>query len=95
MRILSALTRDDVRSLEIATNKAVCAQQALRPDAMPPYAPKTAADKYFSEALFAYADAEYLRDSFWRSLDRQHGVAEKDMGKLYVDFNTSELLMNE
>jgi hypothetical protein len=92
-KTLATLTRYDIRSLEIADNKALCARQALRPNAIPPYAPKTAADKYFREALFAYADAEYLQEYFWRSLARQHNIAEEDMDKLYVDFNANELFL--
>jgi hypothetical protein len=30
-RFLATLTKDDIRSLEIISNKALCARQALRP----------------------------------------------------------------
>ncbi|MDR1114529.1 MAG: hypothetical protein LBL50_05505 [Candidatus Margulisbacteria bacterium] len=95
MRKLVVLTEDDIHSLEIAANKVFCAYQVLRPDAVPPYAPKAAADKFFREAIFAYADAQYLRDNFWLGLARQYGIAEKDMSKLYVDFHTNELLIKD
>jgi hypothetical protein len=92
---LAVLSKDDIRSLEIAYNKVVCARQALRPNAIPPYAPKTAADRFFREAVFAYADAQYLQEYFWRELAGRHGVAGKDIGRLNVDFNTNELLLRD
>ncbi|MDR1453097.1 MAG: hypothetical protein LBJ25_03885 [Candidatus Margulisbacteria bacterium] len=95
MRTLAMLTRDDIRNFEVAHNKVLCARQALRPNAVPAYAPLQARDKFFREAIFASADAEYLEDSFWRELSRQHGIASADMGRLRVDFNTNELLVNE
>ena len=93
MRKLAELSEDDTRSLEIITNKVACAQQALRPDSVPVYAPKSAADKFFREALFALADARYLRESFWRDVARQYGVAAEDRGRLYVDFSRRALLL--
>jgi hypothetical protein len=81
--------------LEAIMNKISCAQQALRPDAVPRYAPKSAADRFFREAIFALADVHYLRDNFWRDLAGQYGIAEKDMEKLYVDFSTDKLLIRE
>jgi hypothetical protein len=93
MKRLATLTRDDIRSLEIASNKVTCARQAIHPNTVPLYAPKSAADKYFREAIFALADGEYLQDSFWRELAKEHGIAAEDMGKLYVDFNTNELFV--
>jgi hypothetical protein len=95
MKILATLTRDDIRSLEIAYNKTICARQAMRPNAVPSYAPVSARDKFFREAIFAYADARYLQDYFWRDLARRHGVEEKDTGKMYVDFDAYKLLMKE
>jgi hypothetical protein len=95
MRHLATLTKDDIRSLEIAGNKTACARQALRPDAVPSYAPKAAADRYFREAIFAYADARYLRDSFWRDMAGRYGVPKEDTGRMYVDFNTKELSLRD
>ncbi|GBR73292.1 hypothetical protein NO1_0698 [Candidatus Termititenax aidoneus] len=92
MKTLAVLTRDDIRSLEIAINKTTCAQQALRANAIPANAPKTAADKYFREAMFACADAQYLQEYFWRDLARRYGVEQT---RLRVDFNTSKLFINE
>ncbi|MDR1323426.1 MAG: hypothetical protein LBK68_03200 [Candidatus Margulisbacteria bacterium] len=92
MKILARLTRDDIRSLEIAVNKAACARQAMCPNAVPPYAPAQAVDKYFREALFAYADTEYLQDYFWRDLAGKYGVEQT---ALQVDFNTQELFISE
>ncbi|MDR1452584.1 MAG: hypothetical protein LBJ25_01215 [Candidatus Margulisbacteria bacterium] len=95
MRTLALLTKDDIRDLEVASNKVLCARQAMRPGAVPAYAPLQARDKFFREAIFASADAEYLQNSFWRELARRFGLSDGDSGKLYVDFNTKELLMNE
>jgi hypothetical protein len=95
MRVIATLTKDDIRSLEIANNKAACARQAMCPNAIPPYAPVSAADKYFREAIFAYADAEYLQEVLWRDLARQHNIAEKEINRLYVDFNTKELFVRD
>jgi hypothetical protein len=92
MKILAKLTRNDMRSYEIAVNKADCAKQAMRPNAIPPYAPVQAVDKYFREAIFAYADAEYLQDYFWRDMARRYGVEQT---ALHVDFNTNELFVAE
>jgi hypothetical protein len=92
MRIIATLTRDDIRSREIAYNKTICARQALYPNTIPSYAPKSAADRYFREALFAYADAEYLQGYFWRDMARQYGVEQTS---LQLDFNTGELFVNE
>ncbi|MDR1323649.1 MAG: hypothetical protein LBK68_04335 [Candidatus Margulisbacteria bacterium] len=92
MKTLARLTRDDIRSLEIAVNKAACARQAMRPNAIPPYAPAQAVDKYFREALFAYADAEYLQDYFWRDMAGKYGVKQTS---LQVNFNTNELFIAE
>ncbi|MDR1324269.1 MAG: hypothetical protein LBK68_07535 [Candidatus Margulisbacteria bacterium] len=92
MKTIATLTSDDIRSLEIAVNKAACARQAMCPNAIPPYAPIQAADKYFREAIFAYADAEYLQDYFWRDLARRYGVEQTG---LQVDFNTNELFVSE
>ena len=95
MKTLAILTRDDIRNLEIAYNKVSCARQALRPNAIPPYSPHSAADRYFREALFAYADARYLQGYFWRELAGRYGVEQKDMGRLQVDFDTKKLFINE
>jgi hypothetical protein len=95
MRHLATLTKDDARSLEIALNKLTCAQQAIHPKAVPPDAPLSARDRFFREAIFAYADAQYLRNHFWQSLAKEHGIAEKDMDRMYVDFSTSKLLMRD
>ncbi|GBR73747.1 hypothetical protein NO1_1053, partial [Candidatus Termititenax aidoneus] len=76
-KVITVLNRDDVRSLEIAYNKTVCAKQALRANAIPPYAPVQTADKYFREAIFAYADAQYLQEYFWRDLARRYGIRQK------------------
>jgi hypothetical protein len=95
MRTIATLSQDDVRCCEIARNKAVCACQALRPNAIPSYAPVQAADRYFREALFAYADAKYLQEVFWRDMARRYGVEQKDMGRLQVDFSTNKLFIAE
>jgi hypothetical protein len=92
MKILAKLTRDDIRSYEIAVNKAVCARQAMRPNAIPSYAPIQAADRYFREAIFACADAEYLQGYFWRDMAQRYGVEQTG---LQIDFNTNELFIAE
>ncbi|MDR1322869.1 MAG: hypothetical protein LBK68_00345 [Candidatus Margulisbacteria bacterium] len=92
MKTLTKLTRDDICSFEIAVNKAACAKQAMCPTAIPPYTPVSAADRYFREAIFAYADAEYLQDYFWRDLAQRYGVEQTG---LQVDFNTNELFISE
>ena len=94
-KILGYVTQDDVRSLELSMNKTDCAKQALRPDAVPPYAPTAAKEKFFKEAIFAYADAIYLQDFFWRNLAQRHGIPPQDAGRLYIDFNTNELSLRD
>jgi hypothetical protein len=95
MRTITLLPKKDIDSYETIHNKLTCAQQAMRPNAVPPYAPVSARDKFFREAIFAYADAQYLQEYFWRDLARRHGVEPADQPKLEVDFNTSRLLMRE
>jgi len=93
MKQLGILTGDDLHSLELAQNKINCARQSLRPDAVPAYAPVGAKTEFFKEAIFAYADALYLQDSFWQDLAKQYCVSDKDMGKLWVDFNAGMLFL--
>jgi hypothetical protein len=93
MKVLATLSRDDIRSLEIVSNKVACARQAIHPNAVPHYSPKSAADRFFREAVFAYADAVYMQGYCWRELGRRHGVAEADVSKLHVDFNTNKLFV--
>jgi hypothetical protein len=91
----AVLSQDDVKSFEIIKNKLGCAGQLVHPGAVPQYASVSAADKFFREAIFALADAEYLQKSFWRNVARQHVVAEENMSRLYVDFNTNELFLRD
>ena len=91
MHIIAVLTQNEMSSLELLINKSICAKQALRPDAVPPYAPAAAKDKFFREVIFAYADVRYLQQRFWRDLAKQHGIATEDISKMHVDFDTNEL----
>ena len=93
MKQLGILTGDDIRSLELTVNKISCAGQALRPDAIPVYAPKNAKNKFFREAIFAYADSLYLQENFWRDLARQHGISAQNIGRLWIDFDTCGLFL--
>jgi hypothetical protein len=95
MKHLDILTKDDMRSLAITVNKINCAKQSLRPDAVPVYAPVNARNKYFREAIFALADAQYLEDNFWRNLAEQYGIEPKDREKMYLDFNTNKLFLRD
>jgi hypothetical protein len=91
--IVAVLTEDDIHNLEVADNKIICAQQALHPNAVPPYAPRSAADKFFREAIFALADARYLQGSFLRIWARRHDISQKDRKKLFVDYKTGKLIL--
>ena len=95
MKYITSLTEEHIRSWEIIDNKVVCAKQALHSDAVPFYAPKSAAEKYFREAIFVLADAQYLQDKYWYDLAQQYNIEQKDLEKLYVDFRTSKLFLME
>ncbi|GBR73189.1 hypothetical protein NO1_0614 [Candidatus Termititenax aidoneus] len=95
MKIITTLSKDERDSYEVIYNKISCAKQALRANAIPPYAPVQAADRYFREAIFAYADAQYLQEYFWRELARRYGVEQKYMDRLQVDFDTNKLFVKD
>ena len=94
-QVLAVLNREYINNWELLINKVHCARQALRPNAVTSYAPNSAKDKFFREAIFAYADALYLEEYFWRDLAKQYGISVQDISKLYIDFNTRELLVEE
>jgi hypothetical protein len=95
MRTIALLLKKDIDSYETIYNKLVCSRQALRPDAVPLYTPVSARDKFFREAIFAYADAQYLQEYFWRDLGWRHGISDRNIGKLFIDFNTNKLNIGE
>jgi hypothetical protein len=93
MKLVASLRDDDIRFLEVAANKISCARQALKLDTVLPYISSSVAENFFREAIFALADAQYLRDCFWRSVILRYGVSMKD--ELYVDFDLNCLYMQE
>ncbi|MDR1997798.1 MAG: hypothetical protein LBQ83_05695 [Candidatus Margulisbacteria bacterium] len=90
---IALLTRDDIRGLEIINNKLTCAEQLTRPGAVPGGLSAAEVTRFFKEALFSYADAQYLQENYWRELAAQHGVAQSDRYRLYIDFGRSELYL--
>ena len=94
-QVLAVLSLDEINGLNLAVNKMNCAGQALRPDAVPVYAPEAARINFFREAIFAYADAQCLQDFFWQDLAKQYAIATPDVGKLAIDFQTNELLLRD
>jgi len=90
IKYLATLTKDDVRSMELANNSISCAEQALRPDAVPANLPEFMTKKYFHEALFAYADAKFLQKLLWQDLAECYSAP---IEKLYLDFGTRKLFI--
>jgi hypothetical protein len=94
-RMIAELKEAEVKYSEILTNKIKCARQAVSPAAIPPYAPPAAAEKFFREAIFVLADAQYLEDELWRSLAQQYNISLDDRKKMYLDFGTQTLFLED
>jgi hypothetical protein len=93
-KVLAILDGTEIKLLEIAFNNISCAGQLMRPDALPAYAPSSAADKFFRQAIFAYADALYFQESCWRDLASIYGLRQKkDLRRLRLDHITQELFV--
>jgi len=92
MKCIATLTKNEVRSMELANNSITCAGQALRPDAVPSYVEESAAKKYFHEAIFAYADAKFLQKLLWSDLAARYNVPVE---KLYIDFGKYKLFITD
>jgi hypothetical protein len=93
MKFISDLTKDDMRSIEIITNKVACAEQFVRPDAVPSGLPSAVAKSFFKEAVFSLADARFLRDYFWLDIAKRHNVSADDLPRLHMDFEAKKLCL--
>jgi hypothetical protein len=92
-RAIAKLSPEELGSLEVITNKIACAKQALSMSIFPSGLSRSTADKFFREIIFALADAKYLEDVFWREIALKYKARYSK--KIYIDFSTSELLLEE
>jgi hypothetical protein len=92
-QIIAVLQPEEVRLVELAANKVSCAKQLLHPAAAPAYTSAPAKNKFFREAIFAYADADYLHRTFWRDLGVLYGIRRKDLNRLILNYGTRELFI--
>jgi hypothetical protein len=84
-----------IESLKVIVDKVNCAGQLVRPDAVPQNVSPVEAMCFFREAIFSRANAQYLRDVFWRDLARQYDIKPEFVNKLYLDIHTRRMFIDE
>ncbi|MDR1997166.1 MAG: hypothetical protein LBQ83_02435 [Candidatus Margulisbacteria bacterium] len=94
-KLIATIDSDIVQNLILALNKVSCATQAVRPGAVPAGVPLAEARRFFKEAIFSLADAQSMQDFIWQEIAAGNNIHIKEITKLYVDFNTRELYIEE
>jgi hypothetical protein len=92
---LATVPYEDLKFLEDAENRVVCARQAIRLDALPAGVSAERAEYFFREAIFAYADAQWLRNVIAHEIGRQYKIEKQVTDAWYIDFNSGDLYIEE
>ncbi|MDR1114472.1 MAG: hypothetical protein LBL50_05220 [Candidatus Margulisbacteria bacterium] len=90
--VITVIDEEDIKYLELLENEIACARQAMRPDVLPGKISRDAAERVFQEAIFACADAQYLKYCTGKEIATQYNLQGKNW---HIDIISGKLLLEK